>query len=271
MKRMRKKKEEENDREKYINKALVKYKHTTHQMTFYRIILSTKEALQNWFSQSSSEITHHQEHKEVYEQLIELMQSRGDISIYYKEKYGRKTDLADKLFLKMDQIDKRTLLHSLALEKHEAKIERLEKGKRASVDEEVMPQYLSEDFERLRGYIENLESAGENKSKILYYLMEAEVVLGELEEKARCTDRKYEARLAASLRDICKLHEPNDISEEQISVFVASNRALMDGLGKLNREKLAWIRSELLKVGLTWLPVTEKAAKEVSKAQSMTE
>ncbi len=39
-------------------------------------------------------------------------------------------------------------------------------------------------------------------------------------------------------------------------------------MGELNAEKVKWIRGRLLEVGLTWLPVTEKAQKVIDEAKS---
>ncbi len=270
MKRRTKDKREYNTLGEYIRKLFsMREEHpspTIHSY-YYKAFPSKESAFQ-----LMQKVFYYTGETQLSEEQVSLKKFRDFLLTYSSHaKYEWSTGTIERLSQKLNQLDKRTLSHSSTLEKHEANIERLKEGKRASVDEEVVPQYLSEDFIKLIDHLRNLEEAVGNNSKLLYYLMEAEVVLGELEEKARCTDRKYEARLSASLRDICRLHEPSNISEEQINVFAASNRALMDGWGKLNREKLAWIRSELLKVGLTWLPVTDKAAKEVSKAQSMTE
>lgn len=133
------------------------------------------------------------------------------------------------------------------------------------------PAYTSEDFEKIIENVRGLVNVSDDKSQILYHMMEIETLLGRTEEKARAVNRKYEARLAASLRDICRVQEPGTISEEQMKRFAACTRALIEGWGKLNREKVRWIRNRLLEVGLTWLPITDKAIKDISKAKTLTQ
>jgi hypothetical protein len=98
-------------------------------------------------------------------------------------------------------------------------------------------------------------------------MLELETLLDSVAKKARATGRKYEGRLAAALRDVCRIYEPDEISEEQAKRFAVCVRALIEGWGGLNREKVSLIRSKLLDVGLTWLPVTAKAQKEIEEAK----
>ena len=172
---------------------------------------------------------------------------------------------------KVGELDRRTLIHSSTLEKLDADVDALKKEKREIHEERGWPRYASEDFAKIVENSTGLDNAGENKSQILYHIMELEALSGKVEKKARVTNRKYESRLAASLRDICRVHEPSEISEEQIKRFTACVRALIEGWGKLNREKVKWIRNRLLEVGLTWLPITDKATKDVSGAKTLTE
>ncbi len=161
----------------------------------------------------------------------------------------------------------------------EERIDRLEANmdtllKKEKVDagrEGEWPSYASEDFEKIVKNIIELESAGDDKSRILYNIMEIEVLLRRVERKARVTNQEYEARLAASLRDICRIHEPSEFSDEQIKRFTGSLHALIEGWGELNREKVKWVRSRLLEVGLIWLPVTEKAQKVIDEVKSSLE
>ncbi len=171
--------------------------------------------------------------------------------------------MADKL----QELDRRILRHSSTLEKLEADVDVLKKEKREIHEEQGWPWYASEDFAKIVENIQNLENAVGDKPQILYRIMELETLLGRLEKKARATNRKYEARLTASLRDICRVHEPSELSKEQIKCFKHSITVLVEGWGKLNREKVGWIRSRLLDVELTWLPVTDKALKDISEAQ----
>jgi len=144
-------------------------------------------------------------------------------------------------------------------------------GPREAEEQEETQQWPAFATEEFRKIVENrkaLEDAGGDQNLILYHIMEVEMLLGRIERKARATDREYEARLAASLRDICRIHEPSELSDEQIKRFAGSLQALIEGWGQLNRDKVKWIRSRLLDVGLTWLPVTEKAQMVIDEAKS---
>ena len=168
---------------------------------------------------------------------------------------------------KVGELDRRTLIHSSTFEKLEADVDALKKEKREIHEEQGWPWYASEDFAKIIENIRNLENAVGDKSQILYHIMELETLLGRVERKGIAANRKYEARLTASLRDICRVHEPSELSEEQIKCFKHCVTALVEGWGNLNREKVGWIRSRLLDVGLTWLPVTDKAVKDISEAE----
>lgn len=168
---------------------------------------------------------------------------------------------------KLNEVDKRTLTHSSMIEKLEAAVDVRGKKEGEIEAQQKWPSYASEDFEKIAENALGLENAGDDQSQILYHIMETETLLGRIEEKARVINRKYEARLAASLRDICRVHEPKDFTKEQINCFGACLTALIEGWGKLNKEKVRWIRYQLLDVGLTWLPVTDKAVKDILEAQ----
>jgi len=174
---------------------------------------------------------------------------------------------------KISQRDRRTLVHSSQSEKVEADIEGL-KGWRVKIEtaegingREEWPSYASKDFETIVLRTRELEEAGRGSSRVLYCMMELETLLDAVAKKARATGRKYAGRLAASLRDICRIYEPDEISEQQAKRFSMCVRALIEGWRDLNREKVSWIRSKLLDVGLTWLPVTRKAQKEIEEAK----
>lgn len=115
--------------------------------------------------------------------------------------------------------------------------------------------------------LSDLEEAIGDLDSLLYQIVELEAALGKLEEIAREGQLKYEARLAGSLRDICRIHDPMHLSETQIKSLVASVQVLIKEWGQLNREKANWTCSKLLEVGLTWLPVTEKAQKDIADAK----
>jgi len=174
-----------------------------------------------------------------------------------------------KLTDKLNELDRRTLTQSSTLEKLEADVDALKREEREKEVERGWPGYTIKEFKKIVENIQGLENAVNDKPQLLFHIMEIETFLGQVEEKARLTDRKYEARLAASLRDICRVHEPSDISEEQIKCFNNCITALIKGWGKLNREKVKWIRTRLLEVGLTWLPVTDKAIKDIEQVQNL--
>lgn len=189
----------------------------------------------------------------------------------HEKEPGRTLDQLLQIGYRLGELERRNLIHSSTLKRLEADVNVL-KGEEGGIEEEIRwPAYASEDFEKIVENTRGLESAGNDKSQILYHIMEIETFLGKVEEKARVTNRKYEARMAASLRDICRVHEPSEISEEQIKRFTACVRTLIEGWGKLNREKVNWIRSRLLEVGLTWLPVTQKARKDIAEVKSLQE
>lgn len=167
---------------------------------------------------------------------------------------------------RLEHLEKATSGHDSVLEIIKDRIGLIEEEEQKK--EQKWPAYASEDFGKILENTKALENAGEDEALILYHIMEIETLLGKIERKARATNREYEARLAASLRDICRIHEPSELSNEQIKCFIGSLQALTEGWGELNREKVKWIRGRLLEVGLTWLPVTEKAQKVIDEAKS---
>ncbi len=91
---------------------------------------------------------------------------------------------------------------------------------------------------------------------------------GELEERARGLHYKYESRLAASLRDLCHVQELGEFSCEQMNYFTGATLALIKEWGTMDKERLNNIRTPLLDIGLTWLPVTKKAEKQILKSKA---
>jgi hypothetical protein len=176
---------------------------------------------------------------------------------------------------KISQLDRRTLVHSSQLEKVEADIEGLKELQGEIKTEghinsgQKWPPYVSNDFETIVQRTRELEGAAGGISQVLYCMIELERLLDAVANKARATGRKYEGRLAASLRDVCRIYEPDEISEEQAKRLGICVRALVEGWGDLNREKVNLIRSKLLEVGLTWLPVTAKAQKEIEEEKRL--
>lgn len=177
-------------------------------------------------------------------------------------------NLSNKVLIerRIEPLENQMSIHKLKLEKLEncATLSQAE-----SYDEEKQwPEFKIEEFDKIVKNIKGLEEAGEDEPIKLYHFMELESLLGKVERKARLTNLKYEARLAATLRDICKIHEPSELLDEQIKCLTGSIHALIEGWGELNREKVKWVRSRILEVGLTWLPVTEKAQKVIDEAKS---
>ena len=167
---------------------------------------------------------------------------------------------------RLEELESLTSIHNTLLERLHARIVVTEVEEQEEA--QPWPAFASQEFETILSNMKGLEDAGEDKSLMLYHIMEIETLLGKIERKARATNREYEARLTASLRDICRVHEPSELSDEQVKCFTGSLQALIEGWGALNREKVKWIRGRLLEVGLTWLPVTEKAQKVIDEAKS---
>ncbi|MBC8179757.1 hypothetical protein H8E88_01420 [candidate division KSB1 bacterium] len=198
--------------------------------------------------------------KEKSEKLSEEELAR--VFFYSISSYSTQPSLRYGIERRLEQLEKATSSHDSALEIIKDRIGLIEE------EEQKWPAYASEDFGKILENTKGLENADEDEALILYHIMEIETLLGKIERKARATNREYEARLAASLRDICRIHEPSELSNEQIKCFIGSLKALTEGWGELNREKVKWIRGRLLEVGLTWLPVTEKAQKVIDEAKS---
>jgi hypothetical protein len=133
--------------------------------------------------------------------------------------------------------------------------------------ERAWPEYPIGDFNQLAENARELQDSVGDASRTLYFIMEMETLLGRIEEKGRMTGRKYEARLAASLRDMCRVHDPSKLSQEQAQCLKGCVTALVEGWGKITREKLNYVRTQLLEKGLTWLPVTDKAMADLEEAQ----
>jgi translation initiation factor 2B subunit (eIF-2B alpha/beta/delta family) len=128
--------------------------------------------------------------------------------------------------------------------------------------------HASEDFDKLFRNAKGLRNSIGDASQVLFYAKEMERLLGHIEEEARATSRKYEARLAASLRDICQIHDPSKLSEEQAECLKICVTALVEAWGTLTREKLNSLRTRLLEKGLTWLPVTDKAIADLTEPEA---
>jgi len=202
--------------------------------------------------------------KEKSEKLSE--EELVSVIFYAMASYSAQKSSGAGLERRLMQLEKVASIHNSAIGRLKAHIALTEVEEQE--EEQQWPAFESEELEKIVENAKSLENAGEDKALVLYHIMEIETLLGKSERKARATNREYEARLAASLRDICRIHEPSDLSDEQITCFTGSLQALTEGWGELNREKVKWIRGRLLEVGLTWLPVTEKAQKIIDEAKS---
>lgn len=221
----------------------------------------------DWLSMRASAILQEYKHilsKGKLEKVSEEELTR--VIFYAMASYSTQKSSRTGLERRLKQLEKVASIHNSAIERLEDHIALTEVEEQE--EEQQWPAFESEELEKIVENAKNLENAGEDKALILYHIMEIETLLGKIERKARAINREYEARLAASLRDICRIHEPSELSDKQIKCFTGSLQALTEGWGELNREKVKWIRGRLLEVGLTWLPVTEKAQKVIDEAKS---
>jgi hypothetical protein len=153
------------------------------------------------------------------------------------------------------------------LDKRVGKLEAdVQKQEQLEASQTKWPAYAIADFQELTRHAEAMRNAVGDASQVLFHTLELETLLERAEQKARNADQKYEGRLAATLRDICRVHDPGQFTEEQASCLKGSITALVEGWGRLTREKLKYVRTHLLDVGLTWLPVTDKALSDLKEA-----
>jgi len=115
-------------------------------------------------------------------------------------------------------------------------------------------------IEDINTNLQLLKNVNEDKTKIFHQI---EKILGHIEYHTRFEHHKNSARLAASLRDICRLHYPNELTEKQLKIFSTSINALIEKWDGLTKKEVGQIRTKLLDCGLTWIPVTEKAITEI--------
>jgi len=104
-----------------------------------------------------------------------------------------------------------------------------------------------------------------------HFLDGLESFFEDLEKKARDENLKYERRLSASLRHMCRIYYPGKISEEQLKAFVEATHILVSEWGEMDRERLHIARTGILESGLTFLPVTNKATKEIAEYKKQAE
>ena len=159
-------------------------------------------------------------------------------------------------------LNSRTLRHSSQLEHFEAKLENSSYRRRFA---EKSVSAIPDDFDAIMKHLEEIENQPEDQSKVLYHFMELESLFENSEKTANMFSKLYEARLASTLKNICKIHEPSDLTVEQLKLFVICVRAFLDGRGSLTKEKVDYIRKRLLEQKLTWLPVTNKALQIIEK------
>lgn len=160
----------------------------------------------------------------------------------------------------LETLNHRTLGHSRQIEYIEARLDSSDSRKGDQEDSVCLEGFVS-----IARHFEEIESQPEDKSKVLYHFMEMEVILQNLEKIATSLSKLYEMRLASTLKNICKIHEPSDLTTEQIKMFVVCARSFVEAWGSLTKEKVDYIRKILLEQKLTWLPVTNKAAQVIEK------
>ncbi len=142
----------------------------------------------------------------------------------------------------------------------------VEKGEQLETSQTEWPAYAVPGFQELMRNAEAMLNTVGDASQVLFYTLELETLLARAEQRARAADQKYEARLAATLRDVCRMHDPCQFTREQVDSLKGSITVLVEGWGRLTREKLKYVRTRLLDVGLTWLPVTDKALSDLKEA-----
>lgn len=177
---------------------------------------------------------------------------------------GRETDETAGESSEQMQMGKQILqLYSLT-EKLDARVERVEQQQK----ERDIPTYVSEEFAAINENLIKLKDGHVSKEVVLFHMGELEALFGKVESKARASGRKYEGRLASCLRDVCWVNEPHALSGEQLTRLCAAGQVLLQGWGKLTREKNNWTIKTLVEVGLSILPVTDKVAAELEGADA---
>ena len=77
---------------------------------------------------------------------------------------------------------------------------------------------------------------------------------------------KYSARMSARIRDIFKIHYWSDIPKENWNLLYKGIEELSKP-EKITRESLRDFGKKLLDANLTWLPVTERAEKDIKEVK----
>ncbi len=149
------------------------------------------------------------------------------------------------------------------MEQMEAHVDDLRREKK---DLHALP-YMFQEFEDLKRGVTELQESCEEKDRVLFYIGEVAALLEHVEEKARSLERKYEMRLSVCLRDVCWVNEPHKLTVDQIKCFCSAVKVLVEGWGRLTREKLNWTAKTLVEAGLSVIPVTDKVAAESSRAE----
>lgn len=175
---------------------------------------------------------------------------------------GRETD--ETAGESSEQMGKQILQLYSSMEKLDARVERVEQQQK----ERELPSYVSKEFVAINQNLKELKTCQVAKEQVLFHMEELEALFGKVETKARAIGRKYEGRLASCLRDVCWVNDPHALSEEQLTRFCAAGQVLLQGWGKLTREKNNWTIKTLIEVGLSILPVTDKVAAELERADA---
>ena len=106
-----------------------------------------------------------------------------------------------------------------------------------------------------------------NKKQLNKYVWVVEGVLSELEDKAAEEGLEQTSRILASLGDVLTVNNINDLSPEQIELLCSHMLFVLNKWENVTREIHLDICKDLLKHGLTWLPVTDHAQKDIEKAR----
>ncbi len=202
-------------------------------------------ALPNYFRRSNPHFT---KHMAAGTRLLEMFELGPVIQKQVLDCLERLTETSYRHSIQLDQLDART-----------------EHLRSKGAQEERSASVFIETLGATSKILERIESQPENRQEVLYCLMELEQHLGYLEKSARSIGKIYESRMAATLKNICKIHEPVELTEDQLKYFTAGARSFINGWGALTKEKIDYIRSSLLSQKLTWLPVTPKAEKVIEE------
>jgi len=119
--------------------------------------------------------------------------------------------------------------------------------------------YITNKFQDIKNKLIELN---DSKEQLLIIMDIAKLFKG-IEYLARENNKKYEKIMAMTLKCIC--HIEYEFTSEQIKSIINCVNNFMDKWGYMNGDDLRTMRKELLQVGLTWLPITDRAREKIEK------